>query len=57
MRRAALRGLFSFRTEGVEPVPLEEVEPATEIVKRFSIGRDVARVDLPGVARGAGAGA
>ncbi len=38
MRRAALRGLFAFRTEGVEPVPLEEVEPATEIVKRFSSG-------------------
>ncbi len=31
-----LRGLFEF-VEG-EPVPLEEVEPATEIVKRFCTG-------------------
>ncbi len=31
-----LRGLFKFRE--VEPVPLEEVEPATEIVKRFCTG-------------------
>ena len=32
-----LRGLMRLR-EDVEPVPLEEVEPATEIVKRFSTG-------------------
>ncbi len=33
-----LRGLFRFR-EGVrEPVPLDEVEPVSEIVKRFSTG-------------------
>ncbi|HET9124946.1 MAG TPA: glutamate synthase-related protein [Solirubrobacteraceae bacterium] len=36
-RRAALRGLMSFRRAS-ERVPLEEVEPATEIVKRFSTG-------------------
>jgi glutamate synthase (NADPH/NADH) large chain/glutamate synthase (ferredoxin) len=36
-RRATLRGLLKFRT-GVEPVPLEEVEPAAEIVKRFATG-------------------
>ncbi|WP_334141989.1 glutamate synthase large subunit [Rhabdothermincola sp.] len=37
-RLATLRGLFEFR-EGVrEPVPLEEVEPVSEIVKRFSTG-------------------
>ncbi|WP_176562263.1 glutamate synthase large subunit [Mycolicibacterium palauense] len=37
-RMASLRGLLKFR-EGVrEPVPLEEVEPASEIVKRFSTG-------------------
>ena len=37
-RRATLRGLMKFRTEGVEPVPLEEVEPAQEIVRRFATG-------------------
>jgi glutamate synthase domain-containing protein 2/glutamate synthase domain-containing protein 3 len=36
-RRAELRGLMQFRPAD-EPVPLEEVEPATEIVKRFSTG-------------------
>ncbi|HVL31378.1 MAG TPA: glutamate synthase large subunit, partial [Solirubrobacteraceae bacterium] len=37
-RRATLRGLMRFRTEGVEPVALDEVEPAKEIVKRFATG-------------------
>jgi glutamate synthase (NADPH) large chain len=32
-----LRGLLRLRDD-VEPVPLEEVEPATELVKRFSTG-------------------
>jgi glutamate synthase (NADPH/NADH) large chain len=37
-RLATLRGLFTFR-EGVRPpVPIEEVEPACEIVKRFATG-------------------
>ncbi|MDF0530610.1 glutamate synthase large subunit [Tsukamurella sp. 8F] len=36
-RMASLRGLFEFRSDR-RPVPLEEVEPATEIVKRFSTG-------------------
>ena len=37
-RMASLRGLLRFR-EGLRPaVPLEEVEPASEIVKRFSTG-------------------
>jgi glutamate synthase (NADPH/NADH) large chain/glutamate synthase (ferredoxin) len=36
-RRATLRGLMTFRAD-VEPVPLEEVEPAKEIVKRFATG-------------------
>jgi glutamate synthase domain-containing protein 2/glutamate synthase domain-containing protein 1/glutamate synthase domain-containing protein 3 len=36
-RRAALRGLMKFRFAD-QAVPLEEVEPATEIVKRFSTG-------------------
>ncbi|MGH3995814.1 MAG: FMN-binding glutamate synthase family protein, partial [Pseudonocardiaceae bacterium] len=34
----ALRGLFAFRSEGREPVPIEEVEPASAIVKRFNTG-------------------
>ena len=33
-----LRGLFRLRHEERTPVPLDEVEPATEIVKRFSTG-------------------
>jgi glutamate synthase domain-containing protein 2/glutamate synthase domain-containing protein 1/glutamate synthase domain-containing protein 3 len=36
-RKAALRGLMTLRT-AEEPVPLEEVEPAAEIVKRFTTG-------------------
>ncbi len=35
---ATLRGLFRLKTEDRTPVPLEEVEAATEIVKRFSTG-------------------
>ncbi|MDG4765396.1 glutamate synthase large subunit [Solwaraspora sp. WMMD406] len=34
----SLRGLFTLRTGVREPVPLDEVEPASEIVKRFSTG-------------------
>ncbi|MDK2971710.1 MAG: hypothetical protein PWP23_1465 [Candidatus Sumerlaeota bacterium] len=34
--RCTLRGLLSFRKG--EPIPLDEVEPATEIVKRFVTG-------------------
>ncbi|UBV42850.1 glutamate synthase subunit alpha [Deinococcus taeanensis] len=37
-RHMTLRGLFDFRTEGLTPVPLEEVESASEIVKRFATG-------------------
>ncbi|MGZ4683890.1 MAG: glutamate synthase large subunit, partial [Acidimicrobiales bacterium] len=39
-RLMTLRGLFRFRqgAEGRPPVPLEEVEPVAEIVKRFSTG-------------------
>ncbi|HLT25545.1 MAG TPA: glutamate synthase-related protein, partial [Zeimonas sp.] len=37
-RHMTLRGLFEFRLEGREPVPLDEVEPAVEIVKRFATG-------------------
>ena len=34
---AALRGLLAFKFSG-EPIPIEEVEPASEIVKRFATG-------------------
>lgn len=37
-RMASLRGLLKFRTDARPPVPLDEVEPASEIVKRFSTG-------------------
>ncbi|MDQ3849763.1 MAG: glutamate synthase large subunit [Actinomycetota bacterium] len=37
-RQATLRGLLKFRAEGVDPVALEEVEPAQEIVRRFATG-------------------
>jgi glutamate synthase (NADPH/NADH) large chain len=34
-----LRGLFEFKfADGAQPVPLDEVEPASEIVKRFATG-------------------
>ncbi|MDQ3944502.1 MAG: glutamate synthase large subunit [Actinomycetota bacterium] len=36
-RRATLRGLLRFR-EAAEPLPLEAVEPAAELVKRFATG-------------------
>ncbi|WP_329458352.1 glutamate synthase large subunit [Streptomyces sp. NBC_01497] len=36
-RLMTLRGLFNV-TSGREPIPLDEVEPASEIVKRFSTG-------------------
>jgi glutamate synthase (NADPH/NADH) large chain len=35
---ATLRGLFELRTGARPPVPLEEVEPVSEIVKRFQTG-------------------
>ena len=34
----SLRGLFTFRSGIREPVPVDEVEPAAEIVKRFATG-------------------
>ena len=36
-RKAALRGLMKFKPSG-KPVALEEVEPASEIVRRFTTG-------------------
>ncbi len=37
-KHKTLRGLFEFRTAERTPVPLDEVEPAKEIVKRFATG-------------------
>ncbi|AEW93521.1 MULTISPECIES: glutamate synthase large subunit [Streptomycetaceae] len=37
-RLMTLRGLFDLRTGERPPVPVEEVEPVSEIVKRFSTG-------------------
>jgi glutamate synthase domain-containing protein 2/glutamate synthase domain-containing protein 1/glutamate synthase domain-containing protein 3 len=37
-RKAALRGLLALREDPAGDIPLEEVEPASEIVKRFSTG-------------------
>ncbi len=35
---ATLRGLFAFREDARTPVPIDEVEPVSEIVKRFATG-------------------
>ena len=35
---ATLRGLFRLKTDAATAIPIDEVEPATEIVKRFSTG-------------------
>jgi glutamate synthase (NADPH) large chain len=37
-RHMTLRGLFDFKFDQCIPVPLDEVEPAKEIVKRFATG-------------------
>jgi glutamate synthase (NADPH/NADH) large chain len=37
-RLMTLRGLFEFRFDKRTPVPLDEVEPAAEIVRRFATG-------------------
>jgi glutamate synthase (NADPH/NADH) large chain len=37
-RLMTLRGLFRFKGGDRQPIPLEEVEPVSEIVKRFSTG-------------------
>lgn len=37
-RLMTLRGLFGFRTDGVQAIALSEVEPAASIVKRFATG-------------------
>ncbi len=37
-RMASLRGLFDFNFGDRDPIPIDKVEPVTEIVKRFSTG-------------------
>ena len=37
-RHMTLRGLFEFRIDPSKAIPLEEVEPAADIVKRFATG-------------------
>ncbi|MGE8547337.1 MAG: glutamate synthase-related protein [Alcaligenes sp.] len=37
-RHMTLRGLFEFRLDPARAIPLDEVEPASEIVKRFATG-------------------
>ncbi|HET6598554.1 MAG TPA: glutamate synthase-related protein, partial [Burkholderiaceae bacterium] len=37
-RHMTLRGLFEFRLDPAKAIPIDEVEPAREIVKRFSTG-------------------
>ena len=37
-RHMTLRGLFEFRVDPAKSIPLDEVEPASEIVKRFATG-------------------
>ena len=37
-RQMTLRGLFEFRIDPARAIPLDEVEPAKEIVKRFATG-------------------
>ena len=37
-RHLTLRGLFEFRIDPTRAIPVEEVEPAAEIVKRFATG-------------------
>lgn len=37
-RHLTLRGLFEFKVDPAKAIPVEEVEPATEIVKRFATG-------------------
>ncbi|KRI01608.1 glutamate synthase-related protein [Curvibacter sp. PAE-UM] len=37
-RHMTLRGLFEFKLDPAKAIPVEEVEPASEIVKRFATG-------------------
>src|SRR5213076_3436799 len=37
-RHMTLRGLFEFKVDPAKAIPVDEVEPAKEIVKRFATG-------------------
>lgn len=37
-KKVNLRGMLRFKAAADGPIPLEEVEPASEIVKRFCTG-------------------
>lgn len=37
-RLMTLRGLFNFKSDVRKPIPIDEVEPASEIIKRFATG-------------------
>ena len=37
-RLMTLRGLFNFKSDIRKPIPIDEVEPASEIIKRFATG-------------------
>ena len=37
-RLMTLRGLFNFKSDGRKPISIDEVEPASEIIKRFATG-------------------
>ena len=37
-RHMTLRGLFEFKVDPAKAIPIDEVEPATQIVKRFATG-------------------
>ena len=37
-RLMTLRGLFNFKSDMRKPIPIDEVEPASEIIKRFATG-------------------
>lgn len=37
-RLMTLRGLFTLKTEGRTPIPLDQVEPASAIIRRFTTG-------------------
>ncbi len=44
-RLCTIRGLLDFKPGNA--IPIEEVEPASEIVKRFATGAIVPRLDQP----------
>ncbi len=55
-RHLTLRGLFEFKIDPAKAIPLDEVEPAKDIVKRFRHRRHVAGLDLHRSPRHAGRG-